>query len=97
LNGERHGVKVGIVSSLPQQLETAITEWAASLYKNMKMKGFVRLDFIVTNEKAYVLEANTIPGLAEGSNLTNTLKHCGACYDDIVAFSIYCGNEMVMA
>ena len=47
---------------------------AIDIYKKMNLSGICRVDFIIQNNKPYILEINTIPGLSEESIIPKQLK-----------------------
>ena len=48
----------------------------------MSLSGFCRVDFIIKNDCAYVIEINTIPGLSEESIIPQQLKADNICLSD---------------
>ena len=39
----------------------------AMLYEKLECKGFVRMDYIVSDEGVFFIEANIVPGMSEAS------------------------------
>ena len=37
------------------------------IYKNLNLKGVVRIDYIIKENKPYMIEINTIPGMSRES------------------------------
>ena len=37
------------------------------LYEKLECKGFVRMDYIVSDEGVFFIEANIVPGMSEAS------------------------------
>ena len=54
-----------------------IQETTAKVFKRLRLKGMSRVDYIIENEKPYLIEVNTIPGLSEESILPQQVKHYG--------------------
>jgi len=56
------------------QLTSEIQRITTNIYKRMNLSGICRVDFIIQNNQAYILEINTIPGLSEKSIIPQQLK-----------------------
>ena len=56
------------------QLTSEIQTTTIDIYKKMNLSGICRVDFIIQNDKPYILEINTIPGLSEESIIPKQLK-----------------------
>ncbi len=50
------------MSALKGELREKIRSYARTVYKRMNMQGVVRMDFLVSEGKAYLCEVNTVPG-----------------------------------
>ena len=59
-----------ISDSLTSEIQTTTID----IYKKMNLSGICRVDFIIQNDKPYILEINTIPGLSEESIIPKQLK-----------------------
>lgn len=59
-----------ISNKLQNQLKSNILK----IYKKFNLKGMVRCEFIVKNNKAYLLDINNIPGMTKKSIITKQLK-----------------------
>ena len=59
---------------ISKQLTTEVQKTTINIYKEMNLTGICRVDYIIMNEKAYVIEINTIPGLSEESLIPQQLK-----------------------
>lgn len=57
--------------------ELDIKAVSSMLYHEMNCKGFVRFDYILTEEELYFLEVNTIPGISEASILPQMANEYG--------------------
>ena len=44
------------------ELREKIRAYTRTVYKRMNMQGIVRMDFLVSENKAYLCEVNTVPG-----------------------------------
>lgn len=56
--GEKGGGRV----ALSGELREKIRAYTRTVYKRMNLRGVVRLDFLVSDGKAYLCEVNTVPG-----------------------------------
>jgi len=54
-------------ADIPSEAETDIKTLSSMLYRQMDCKGFVRFDYILTENDLYFLELNSIPGMSEHS------------------------------
>ncbi len=70
-------------AKLSSSVKKKIESWSVLLYKNLKMRGVVRFDYLFDNDeqKLYINEANTIPGsyanyLFEGMSFSDLLNGC---------------------
>lgn len=52
-------------------------EISSEIYDFLGCKGFVRIDYILKNEKLYFLEINTIPGMSPASIIPQQVKYYG--------------------
>lgn len=69
-----------------------VSDLALKTYKALDCKGFARVDFIVdADEKPYVLEINTIPGMTETSLLPDAAKAADIEFPDLVELIVNYG------
>lgn len=69
-----------------------VADLAIRTYKAIGCRGFARVDFIVdSNEKPYVLEVNTIPGMTETSLLPDAARAANIDFPDLVELIINYG------
>ena len=54
--------KSGTREILDGDLREKIRAYTKTVYKRMNMQGVVRMDFLVSDNKAYLCEVNTVPG-----------------------------------
>ena len=64
-------------ANITKENETIIQNLAIKIFKKLKLKGFTRSDFILTDNKFYFLEINTVPGLTKESILPQQAKKAG--------------------
>ncbi len=58
----RNRTKEGGRYALSEGAREKIRAYTKTVYKRMNLKGAVRMDFLVSGEKAYLCEVNTVPG-----------------------------------
>lgn len=71
-------------AELDEELTKEIQELAVRAHKAVEAKGMSRVDFIVSDNKPYMLEINTIPGMTDLSDLPAQAKAMGIEYDQLV-------------
>ncbi len=54
-------------ADLTEEIENDIKTLSTFLFREMDCKGFVRFDYILSDNDLYFLEVNTIPGISEAS------------------------------
>ena len=54
---------------IPEEAELDIKTTSSFLYRQMDCKGFVRFDYILSDDGLYFLEVNAVPGITEASIL----------------------------
>lgn len=73
---------------LPAELDDKLTlevrDHAVKAHKAVEARGMSRVDFIVSDNKPYMLEINTIPGMTDLSDLPAQAKAMGIEYDQLV-------------
>ena len=52
---------------ISKKLTLEVQKLTTNVYKAMGLSGICRIDYIIMNEKPYIIEINTIPGLTEDS------------------------------
>lgn len=73
-----------IPARLPKSTYQRIQKLALKAHNVIGAKGFSRVDLIVTKNKPYFLELNTLPGMTELSDLPAQARHIGISYDELV-------------
>jgi len=51
-------------------------EISERIYRLLNVKGFFRVDYILSEGKFYVIEVNTVPGMSEKSLLPQQIEYC---------------------
>lgn len=69
--------------SLAKDFQGKIQEIALEIHKKLDLGEYSRIDFIVSENKAYVLEVNTIPGMTQESLLPKAAKAAGIPFEDL--------------
>ena len=59
---------------ISKTLTKCIQTMTIDIYKRMKLKGICRIDYIIQDNKPFIIEINTIPGLSEESIIPKQLK-----------------------
>ncbi|MBN2638558.1 MAG: D-alanine--D-alanine ligase [Bacteroidales bacterium] len=54
-------------AQIEESLDSEIKALSSFLYRKLDCKGFVRFDYIVTEDEVFFLEVNTVPGMTEAS------------------------------
>jgi D-alanine-D-alanine ligase len=61
-----------------------VQELAVAVFKAVKARGYARVDFIIHNNKPYILEINTLPGMTPNSLLPKEAKAMGMSYPELL-------------
>ena len=61
-------------AKLSNTIKGNIEEMSKKIYKQLKLEGVIRVDFIINNTTPYIIEINTIPGFSEESIVPQMLK-----------------------
>jgi len=59
-----------------------------NIYRTLKLKGIVRMDYIIENKQAFLIEINTIPGLSEDSIIPQQAQCYGMSLKELFSISI---------
>ncbi len=76
-------------ANLENNLKIKLKETAKKIYKNLKIKGLSRSEFILKDNEFYFLEINTVPGLSKESILPQQSIEAGIPIDKLFASTIY--------
>jgi len=68
---------------ISDKLTSDIKKTTIDIYKKMNLSGICRVDFIIQNNKPYIIEINTIPGLSEESIIPKQLKAANISLSEI--------------
>ena len=77
-----------VPADLSIKIEQECKTISAFLYNKINCKGVVRFDYILSDDKLYFLEVNTIPGLSNESIVPKMAKAFGLEYSELVTMLI---------
>lgn len=84
-----HGLADEITpAEIDADAEQDIKTLSAFLFHQMDCKGFVRFDFILTENDLYFLEVNTIPGITEASIMPKMAEAYGMSIKDFFTIAL---------
>ena len=81
---ERHGIETA-EAKLPPETAALVQHLAKRAYRALELSGYARIDFRMDdNGKAYVLEANPNPQLAEAEDFAQSAEHARTTYAELL-------------
>jgi len=75
-------------ADVDEDIDLEIKALAAQLYNRLSCRGFVRFDFILTDEDIYFLEVNTVPGMSAASIIPQQAEVMGISLPDFFGMAI---------
>lgn len=69
---------------ISDELTGKIQKITSLIYEILNCKGIVRMDYIITDEKIYLLEVNTTPGMTPTSFIPQQVKALGLSMQDVL-------------
>ena len=72
------------VVEFEKELQDEINELTKTAYHAVKCEGYARIDFMLKDNKPYLMEINTLPGMTMTSLVTKSLKHLGVSYSELL-------------
>jgi D-alanine-D-alanine ligase len=69
---------------IPKELEDECKKISSRIYDILNCKGLVRIDYIHSKGKLYLLEVNTIPGMSPNSIVPQQIRAAGMSVKDIL-------------
>jgi len=84
-NGKSEEITPARVSDLEKDLVQTLSK---KIYKLLNLKGMARMDFILKNQQAYLIEVNTIPGLSEESIIPQQSKSYGMSLKELFSLTL---------
>jgi D-alanine-D-alanine ligase len=79
--------------ALNGELREKIRAYTKTVYKRMNMQGVVRLDFLVSEGKAYLCEVNTVPGSLAYYLFCERISDTKAFFSDLIEDAVRRGAE----
>jgi D-alanine-D-alanine ligase len=73
-----------IPARIPENIKLACEKTSAFIYEKLFCRGIVRIDYIVSNDKLYFLEVNTVPGMTENSIVPRMIKAAGLSITEVL-------------
>ncbi len=87
------GTKGGGRCALSGELREKIRAYTKTLYKRMNFKGVVRMDFLVSDNKAYLCEVNTVPGSLAYYLFCERITDARTFFSDLLEEAVQSTNE----
>jgi len=82
---KKMGVLTRRAENLPDGLEARITKLSRRVYRVLRLSGYARLDFRLSEDgHPYLLEANPNPQLAYGEDYAESAHHAGLDYPKLI-------------
>ena len=75
-------------AQVDEDTEIEIKATTAMLYEKLECKGFVRMDYIVSDEGVFFIEANIVPGMSEASIIPAQARCFGLTLDRLFGMAI---------
>lgn len=72
------------VAKLDKNLDKELKEFSEKLFYETKCRGYIRIDYLVKDNKAYFMEINNLPGLTANSLLPKSLASLGISYREVL-------------
>jgi len=73
-----------IPAQISEEMTRRIEKIALDIYKKLECRHFARIDGIVSDDKFYFLEVNTLPGMTDLSDLPMSAKVYGMSFEELV-------------
>jgi D-alanine-D-alanine ligase len=73
---------------ISDELTKELQRQTSHIYDILKLKGIIRVDFIIENNKIFVLEVNTTPGMTSNSFIPKQITADGRELKDIISLII---------
>ena len=75
-------------AQVDEAIEIEIKATTAMLYEKLECKGFVRMDYIVSDEGVFFIEANIVPGMSEASIIPAQARCFGLTLEKLFGMAI---------
>ena len=73
-----------IPAQIGEKMTRKIEKIALDIYKKLGCRHFARIDGIISNDRFYFLEVNTLPGMTDLSDLPMSAKAYGMAFEELV-------------
>lgn len=73
---------------ISEELTKELQRQTSHIYDVLKLKGIIRVDFIIENSKIFVLEVNTTPGMTSNSFIPKQISADGRELKDVISLII---------
>ena len=80
-------------ADIEKSISHRIKKMTARIYKELELKGVVRIDYFIKDEKIYVNEINTVPGSLAYYLFCKTTKEFKSMLNEIIDFALLCFNK----
>lgn len=80
-------------ANINDRLRKKVQELSIEVFKAIKGRGYARVDFMVHENKPYILEINTLPGMTKNSLLPKEASAAGISYSKLLDKIIELGLE----
>ena len=80
-------------AKISDSLTKKVQELSVEVFKAIKGRGYARVDFMVHENKPYILEINTLPGMTPNSLLPQEARAMGLSYSELLDKIIELGRE----
>ena len=75
-------------AQLDEHIANEIRETTSLLYDKLECRGFVRMDYIVSDEGVFFIEANIVPGMSEASIIPKQAQCMGISLEQLFESAI---------
>ena len=75
-------------AQVDEDVEIEIKATTAMLYEKLECKGFVRMDYIVSEDGVFFIEANIVPGMSEASSMPAQARCFGLTLEQLFGMAI---------
>ena len=75
-------------AQVDEDIEIEIKATTAMLYEKLECRGFVRMDYIVSDEGVFFIEANIVPGMSEASIIPSQARCFGLSLERLFTMAI---------
>lgn len=75
-------------AQVDEDIEIEIKATTAMLYEKLECKGFVRMDYIVSDEGVFFIEANIVPGMSDASIIPSQARCFGLTLEQLFGMAI---------